>query len=47
MSSEDSPYGWLGDPLGEDVRTEGLDTYHGEFRKRGLSERGCSCGESH
>ncbi|OJJ72797.1 hypothetical protein ASPBRDRAFT_195460 [Aspergillus brasiliensis CBS 101740] len=47
MSSEDSPFSWLGDPLGEDVRTEGLDTYHGEFRKRGLSERGCTCGESH
>ncbi|PWY91105.1 alkaline phosphatase [Aspergillus heteromorphus CBS 117.55] len=39
--------GWLGDPLGEDVRTEGLDTYHGEFRKRGLSERDCGCGETH
>ncbi|PWY73793.1 alkaline phosphatase-like protein [Aspergillus sclerotioniger CBS 115572] len=46
-SSEDKYLGWLGDPLGEDVRTEGLDTYHGEFRKRGLSERGCSCGETH
>ncbi|PYH90047.1 alkaline phosphatase [Aspergillus ellipticus CBS 707.79] len=39
--------GWLGDPLGEDVRTEGLDTYHGEFRKRGLSERDCGCGGIH
>ncbi|KAB8074002.1 alkaline-phosphatase-like protein [Aspergillus leporis] len=40
---------WLGDPLGEDVRTEGLDTYHGEFKKRSVdvNKRECGCGELH
>ncbi|KAB8258978.1 alkaline-phosphatase-like protein [Aspergillus pseudonomiae] len=40
---------WLGDPLGEAVRTEGLDTYHGEFKKRSmdLDTRECGCGELH
>ncbi|KAL1997954.1 hypothetical protein VTN02DRAFT_351 [Thermoascus thermophilus] len=27
-------FAWLGDPLGADVRTDQLDTYHGDFRKR-------------
>lgn len=36
---------WLGDPLGSDVRTEGFDTYHGDFRKRSLGE--CGCGSFH
>ena len=30
-------YGWMGNPLGENVRTDGLDTYHGDF-KRGISD---------
>lgn len=40
---------WLGDPLGEAVRTDGLDTYHGEFKKRSmdLETRECGCGELH
>ncbi|KAE8133080.1 alkaline-phosphatase-like protein [Aspergillus pseudotamarii] len=40
---------WLGDPLGETVRTDGLDTYHGEFKKRSmdLDTRECGCGELH
>ena len=28
-------FGWMGNPLGEKVPTDGLDTYHGEY-KRGL-----------
>lgn len=44
-SSDQEKYSWLGDPLGSDVRTEGLDTYHGDFRKRSLRE--CGCGEFH
>ncbi|EAW11475.1 alkaline phosphatase [Aspergillus clavatus NRRL 1] len=49
-SSAARPFTWLGDPLSEDVRTEGLDTYHGDFRKRGLDvdgEEGCDCGGVH
>lgn len=34
------PFAWLGDPLGADVRTEGFDTYHGEFRKRSMDVDG-------
>ncbi|OJK03120.1 hypothetical protein ASPACDRAFT_76194 [Aspergillus aculeatus ATCC 16872] len=41
-----SSFGWLGDPLGADVRTEGMDAYHGEF-KRSLTEGGCNCGGAH
>ena len=33
---------WMGHPLDEDVRVEGLDTYHGDFRKRST----CGC-ENH
>ncbi|KAL5361941.1 alkaline-phosphatase-like protein [Aspergillus floccosus] len=44
--SIDQAFTWLGDPLGEDVRTEGLDTYHHEFKKRGL-EMECGCGHIH
>lgn len=43
--TDQEKYGWLGDPLGADVRTEGLDTYHGDFRKRSLGE--CGCGTVH
>jgi alkaline phosphatase len=48
----DRPFAWLGDRLGENVRTEGLDTYHGEFRKRslevdGMEKRECGCGGMH
>lgn len=38
-------YSWLGDPLGSQVRTDGLDTYHGDFRKRSIDE--CGCGGLH
>lgn len=44
-TAKDEKYGWLGDPLGSDVRTEGLDTYHGDFKKRSLGE--CACGGLH
>ncbi|KAL4991096.1 alkaline-phosphatase-like protein [Aspergillus falconensis] len=43
-------FNWLGNPLGDDVRTDGLDTYHGDFkRKRGLGGGGdeCACGGVH
>lgn len=43
--SNQEKYSWLGDPLGSDVRTEDLDTYHGDFRKRSLGE--CGCGGFH
>ncbi|KAL4875925.1 alkaline-phosphatase-like protein [Aspergillus karnatakaensis] len=42
---------WLGDPLGNNVRTEGFDSYHGDFKKRdvvgvaGVEE--CGCGAVH
>ncbi|KAJ5698881.1 hypothetical protein N7462_000886 [Penicillium macrosclerotiorum] len=39
-------YSWLGDPLGSNVRTEGMDTYHGDFKKRSLEED-CGCGALH
>lgn len=42
-SDPHEPYHWMGHPLNENVRTEGLDTYHGAFRKR--SE--CACGSDH
>ena len=44
-SDSKEPFHWMGNPLGEDVRTEGLDTYHGAFRKR--SEGDCACGHGH
>jgi alkaline phosphatase len=52
VSSPDRPFSWLGNPLGENVRTEGLDTYHGEFRKRsmdvdGMEKLECGCGGTH
>lgn len=39
---------WMGHPLEENVRTEGLDSYHGDFRKRSLDgedvfDAGCGC----
>ncbi|KAJ5997051.1 hypothetical protein N7522_008711 [Penicillium canescens] len=40
-----NPYDWMGDPLGMGVRTEGLDSYHGNFKKR--SEDDCGCGGAH
>ncbi|KAF9885725.1 hypothetical protein FE257_012610 [Aspergillus nanangensis] len=47
-TSIDQPFHWLGDPLGEDLRTEGLDTYHHEFKKRSVDgELDCGCGEMH
>ncbi|KAJ5601897.1 hypothetical protein N7510_011431 [Penicillium lagena] len=38
-------FSWMGNPLGAEVRTDGLDTYHGDFRKRELGE--CGCGGVH
>ncbi|KAJ5094187.1 hypothetical protein N7456_010048 [Penicillium angulare] len=38
-------FDWMGDPLGSDVETEGLDTYHGEFKKRSPDD--CGCGGLH
>ncbi|KAJ5103308.1 Repressible alkaline phosphatase [Penicillium argentinense] len=47
--AEESPdlekYSWMGDPLGSDVRVDGLDTYHHDFRKRSLTD--CGCGGLH
>ncbi|OQE19915.1 hypothetical protein PENSTE_c014G02054 [Penicillium steckii] len=47
--AEESPdlekYSWLGDPLGSDVMTDGLDTYHHDFKKRSLAD--CGCGGLH
>lgn len=51
-------WSWMGNPLGEHVRTEGLDTYHGDFRKRStdadaddeispIGKRSCGCGAIH
>ncbi|KAL4819226.1 alkaline-phosphatase-like protein [Aspergillus spinulosporus] len=43
-------FNWLGNPLGDDVRTDGLDTYHGDFkRKRGFTggRDECACGGVH
>jgi alkaline phosphatase len=37
----EAEFHWMGHPLDEDVRTEGLDTYHGDFRKRS----NCGCEE--
>lgn len=42
-SGDSSSFSWMGHPLSEDVRTEGLDTYHGQFRKRS----NCNCGYAH
>ncbi|KAJ9350563.1 alkaline phosphatase [Paecilomyces variotii] len=49
---------WMGNPLGEDVRTDALDTYHGDFKKRSteagaddeithIDSRSCGCGAIH
>ncbi|KAI9924787.1 hypothetical protein ASPWEDRAFT_112083 [Aspergillus wentii DTO 134E9] len=40
----ETPFSWMGDPLGSDFRTVGLDTYHGEFKR---SESDCGCGGTH
>ncbi len=44
-SSTQEKFNWMGDPLGSTVRTEGLDTYHGDFKKRSLDD--CGCGAVH
>lgn len=44
-TSDQEKYSWLGNPVGSEVRLEGLDTYHGDFRKRSTDE--CGCGELH
>ncbi|KAJ5137601.1 Repressible alkaline phosphatase [Penicillium atrosanguineum] len=44
-TTDQEEYSWLGNPVGSDVRLEGLDTYHGDFRKRSTDE--CGCGELH
>ncbi|KXG47177.1 NADH dehydrogenase [ubiquinone] 1 alpha subcomplex assembly factor 3 [Penicillium griseofulvum] len=38
-------YDWMGDRLGLNFHTDGLDTYHGDFRKRSADD--CGCGASH
>ncbi|KAJ5131002.1 uncharacterized protein N7515_007041 [Penicillium bovifimosum] len=38
-------YDWTGDRLGLTFHLDGLDTYHGDFRKR--SEGDCGCGVAH
>ncbi|KAL4962299.1 alkaline phosphatase [Aspergillus stella-maris] len=38
---------WMGDSLGDDVRTDGLDTYHGDFKKRSFLGDDCGCGAVH
>lgn len=38
---EQATLSWLGDPLGANIRVDQLDSYHGDFRKRG---EGCDCG---
>ncbi|CAP94643.1 hypothetical protein E8E15_006511 [Penicillium rubens] len=38
-------YDWMGDRLGLNFHTEGLDTYHGDFRKRSPDD--CGCGAAH
>lgn len=44
-SASQEKYGWMGDPLGSDVPTEGLDAYHGDFKKRSVDD--CGCGGTH
>ncbi|KAJ5684399.1 Repressible alkaline phosphatase [Penicillium maclennaniae] len=44
-TSDQEKYSWLGNRVGANVRLEGLDTYHGDFRKRSTDE--CGCGELH
>ena len=36
---------WMGDRLGLNFHAEGLDTYHGDFRKRSADD--CGCGAAH
>ncbi|KAJ5208590.1 hypothetical protein N7449_002969 [Penicillium cf. viridicatum] len=38
-------YDWMGDRLGLNFHTDGLDTYHGDFRKRSADD--CGCGAAH
>lgn len=38
-------YDWMGDRLGLTFHTEGLDAYHGDFRKRSADD--CGCGAAH
>lgn len=48
-------YGWLGDPLGEDILVDELDSYHGDFKrsvKRNadgeiIEKMPCGCGGIH
>jgi alkaline phosphatase len=44
-------FSWMGDPLGDDIRVDQLDSYHGDFRKRSngdefvpTQKRSCGCG---
>lgn len=43
--STQADFHWMGDPRGSDVQTDGLDTYHGDFKKRSLDD--CGCGGLH
>lgn len=38
-------YDWMGDRLGLNFPPDGLDTYHGDFRKRSPDD--CGCGAAH
>lgn len=46
--AESESFSWMGNPLGDDVRTDGLDTYHGDYkRKRSFGADECGCGAVH
>lgn len=46
--SQSESFSWMGNPLGDDVRTDGLDTYHGDYkRKRSFGADECGCGAAH
>ncbi|KAN0069567.1 Alkaline-phosphatase-like, core domain containing protein [Elaphomyces granulatus] len=45
-------FSWMGDPLGDDIRVDQLDSYHGDFRKRSndngfvsTQRRSCGCAD--
>ncbi|KAL4921061.1 alkaline-phosphatase-like protein [Aspergillus aurantiobrunneus] len=50
--NEAASFNWLGNPLGDDIRTDGFDTYHGDFKRKRSSINGvdgdaCGCGAVH
>jgi alkaline phosphatase len=38
-------FDWMGDRLGLNFHSDGLDAYHGDFRKRSVDD--CGCGATH